>query len=157
MNKLRQLRLFLDSNILIDAFKAKFGLAKAIISLAWSRLVRLVVSEAVLEEVQDNLLRYAEALPENEADELLQDWIEFMSRVNPEVISRASADEVVRNRHLIRHLSDVPILLAALKAQPDWLVTTNRNHFTDEVAEACDIRIADPEEWFAHLINTAAL
>ena len=78
-----------------------------------------------------------------------------MRQAAPEIMPKASEDEVMRNRHLIRHPSDVPVLLAALKAQPDWLVTKNRNHFTNEVAEACGIRIADPEEWFTHLINTA--
>jgi predicted nucleic acid-binding protein len=155
MTDFGQPRPFLDSNIFVDAFKSKFGLSKAIISLAWTNLVRLVVGEVTLEEVQDELLRYAEKLSANEANELLEDWTEFMKRASPEVIPQASKDDIARNRHLIRHLSDVPVLLAAITAQPDWLLTRNRNHFTDEVAEACGIRIADPEEWFAHLISTA--
>ena len=159
MTNLGQPRLFLDSNIFVEAFKSKFGLSKAIISLAWSKLVRLVVSEVVLEEVQDNLLRYAQKLSASEADELRKDWTEFMKRVGPEIIPKPSEDEVVTNLPtilpLIRHRNDVPVLLTALKAQPDWLVTRNRSHFTDEVAEARGIRIADPEEWFAHLIRTA--
>lgn len=102
------------------------------------------------------MLRYALKVPKDKADRLLKSWDEFVRRAKPEIIPPASQAEIVSQRHLIRHRNDVPVLLAALKAQPDWLLTTNRDRFTDEVAVKCGLRIADPEEWFTHLISRAS-
>lgn len=44
-------------------------------------------------------------------------------------------------RDLIRHPADVPVLVAAMKARPDWLVTKNTHHFTQEVAQRTGLKI----------------
>lgn len=52
-------------------------------------------------------------------------------------------------RHLIRHQNDVPVLVAAIKSGANWLLTNNREHFTEEVARRTGLRIASPYEFFA--------
>jgi hypothetical protein len=44
------------------------------------------------------------------------------------------------NQRLIRHASDVPVLLSAIEAKPDWLLTHNTKHFTQVVAARCGLR-----------------
>ena len=58
----RKLRLFLDSNVLTGGIVAPWGLDKAILSLCAARICRLVLAEAVHEEVEENLLLHAEGL-----------------------------------------------------------------------------------------------
>ena len=48
----RKLRLFLDSNVLTGGIVAPWGLDKAVLSLCAARIGRLVLAEAVREEVE---------------------------------------------------------------------------------------------------------
>ncbi len=52
---------------------------------------------------------------------------------------------------LISHAADVPILLAAMKAGVDFLVTLNRRHFLDdpEVAARSGLRLGTPGDALA--------
>jgi hypothetical protein len=61
------------------------------------------------------------------------------------------SDRSCSNRRLIRHASDVPVLLSAMEAKPDWLLTHNTRHFTQAVAVRCGLRIATPGEFFETL------
>lgn len=65
----------------------------------------------------------------------------------------ADTERVKENRHLIRHASDVPVILAAIDSPPDWIITKNLGHFTDEVAKNINLRIASPQEFFEDLID----
>jgi len=69
----------------------------------------------------------------------------------PESIPYPDADWVNANRHLIRHASDVPVLLSAMAAKPDWLLSHNTKHFTQAVARRTGLRIATPVEFFKTL------
>ncbi len=43
--------------------------------------------------------------------------------------------------HLIRHVADVPVLLFAMASKPDWLLTHNKKHLTQTVAQRTSLRI----------------
>ncbi len=62
-------------------------------------------------------------------------------------------EESQANLYLIKDPGDVPILLAAMKAKVDFLVTHNRKHFLDDpkVAENSGLRIGTPGEALAWL------
>lgn len=55
------------------------------------------------------------------------------------------------SRHLIRHAADVPVLLSAMKARPDWLLTHNTKHFSTAVARRTGLAIATPTAFFRAL------
>jgi hypothetical protein len=65
-------RLFLDSNVLTGGIVSRWGLDKAALSLCAARLCKLVLTEVVRDEVEENLLIHAERLPSLEADELIE-------------------------------------------------------------------------------------
>jgi hypothetical protein len=67
------------------------------------------------------------------------------------LIPYPNADSVHANRHLIRHAPDVPVLLSAMAAKPDWLLSHNTKHFTQAVAQRTGLRIATPAEFFKTL------
>jgi hypothetical protein len=69
----------------------------------------------------------------------------------PELIPYPSAVAVQANRHLIRHQADVPVLLSAIAAKPDWVLSNNSKHFTQDVAQRTGLRIATPMEFFQTL------
>jgi predicted nucleic acid-binding protein len=143
--------LFLDSNVLTSGIVSHWGLDKAVLSLCAARICRLVLAEAVREEVEENLLFHAQHLSSSEADELIEDYRGLIQLTKPESIPHPNADWVNANRHLIRHASDVPVLLSAMAAKPDWLLSHNTKHFTQAVARRTGLRIATPVEFFKTL------
>jgi predicted nucleic acid-binding protein len=129
----------LDSNVLLGGIVAEWGLDKAILSLCAAKIARLVLAEAVRDEVEENLLIHAQRLPALKADQLI------------EAYRRLIEATVRRGRDLIRHEPDVPVLLSAVAAQPDWLLSHNTKHFTQAVAQRTALRIATPIQFFRTL------
>jgi hypothetical protein len=52
----KRVRIFLDSNVLTAGIVSTWGLDKAVLSLCAARICRLVLAEAMREEVEENLL-----------------------------------------------------------------------------------------------------
>jgi hypothetical protein len=96
------------------------------------------------------LLR-ASRLPSVDAERLMESYRRLISLTNPELIPYPTKELVNSNRHLIRHESDVPVLLSAMAGKPDWLLTNNTKHFTKEVAQRTSSRIATPADFFRTL------
>ena len=146
-----KLRLFLDSNVLTGGIVSPWGLDKAVLSLCAARICRLVLAEAVREEVEENLLLSAGRLCSEEAEELIENYRRLIELTKPESVPYPGADIVRANRHMIRHQSDVPVLLSAMAARPDWVLSHNKKHFTQAVAQRTGLRIATPMEFFQTL------
>lgn len=151
MTSQRRIRLFLDSNVLTAGIISAWGLDKATLSLCAAKVCQLVLAEVVRDEVEENLLLHAERLASLDADQLIEDYRRLIKLTSPELV-RYPSDALVRsNRHLIRHSSDVPVLLSAIASKPDWLLTHNVKHFTKAVAEKTGLRMATPAEFFRTL------
>jgi predicted nucleic acid-binding protein len=84
-----------------------------------------------------------------EGSRLLDEYALALSLLAPERTERISPEEFTAHRALIRHVNDVPVLVTAIKARPDWLVTANTEHFTPEVAARTGLRIVTPREFLA--------
>jgi len=147
----RRVRLFLDSNVLTGGIVSPGGLDKAVLSLCAAQVCRLVLGEVVRDEVEENLLVHAARLPSLDADQLIEDYRRLIKLTNPEMVPYPDKDLVRASRHLIRHAGDVPVLLSAMAARSDWLLTHNTRHFTKAVAQRASSRIATPAEFFRTL------
>lgn len=147
----RKLRLFLDSNVFTGGIVSPWGLDKAVLSLCAAKICRLVLAEAVREEVEENLLLHATALSPAQADTLLENYRRLIELTRPELVAFPDAETVRQSRGIIRHEADVPVLLSAIEAKPDWLLTHNTKHFTPTVAQRTGLRIATPVEFFETL------
>jgi len=140
--------LFLDSNILLEGMRSRWGLSKAVLSLCAARIHRLVLAQHVITEVEGALLEVVGGEPAEEADELLADYFTFIDKAQPVVVSLATIEEITAAARIIHHLNDAPVLAAAINARPDWLLSNNREHFTPTVARRTGLRIATPYEFF---------
>jgi predicted nucleic acid-binding protein len=151
MTKSGRPRLFLDSNVLMGGFVARWGLDKAVLSLCSARICKLVLAEAVRVEVERNLALHAQRLALNDKDQPIEAYRRFIRLSEPELVPFPSLEAVRANRHLIRHEPDIPVLLSAMAARPDWVLTNNTEHFTPSVALRAGLRIATPVEFFRTL------
>jgi predicted nucleic acid-binding protein len=147
----RKIRLFLDSNVLMGGMLSAWGLDKAVLSLCAARVCKLVLAEAVRDEVEENLRFHAERLPSLPSNELISQYHRLIRLTDPEIIPYPPAALAHSNRHLIRHIADVPVLLSAVAGKPDWLLTHNTRHFTQIVARRTGLRIATPVDFFRTL------
>jgi predicted nucleic acid-binding protein len=146
-----RLRLFLDSNVILGGIVAQWGLDKAVLSLCAARIARLVLAEVVRDEVEENLNLHASSLPIVKSDRLIDDFHRLIDLADPELILYPDINLVRANRSLIRHEADVPVLLSAITAKPDWLLSNNSKHFTEAVAKRTGLRIATPSRFFRTL------
>lgn len=153
MTDSRKIRLFLDSNVLTAGIVSLWGLDKAVLSLCAARITKLVLAQAVREEVEENLLLHAVRMPPHGSAQVIEDYARLLELMEPESVSYPRIELVRSSRHLIRHEADVPILLSAMAARPDWLLTHNTKHFTAAVAKRSGLRIATPAKFFRSLTS----
>jgi predicted nucleic acid-binding protein len=147
-------KLLLDSNVLTDGLISRFGQSKAVLALCTAKTCRLVLPEIVRIEVERNFLKLADRIGDEAMEQIIDDFKGFLLLARPIHVPLADGELVGANRTLIRHLADVPVVLAAIESQPDWLITRNRDHFTDRVAVRIGIRIASPNEFFDYLVGS---
>lgn len=81
--------------------------------------IRLVVSPFVVEQARRNIRRkFPEHLPRLE---------EFLSSVDWEVLPEATLAEIKKNTRLIRDVDDIPVVLPAIKAGVDCMVSEDKD------------------------------
>ena len=153
-NPSKRLRLFLDSNVLTGGIVSRWGLDKALLSLCAARICKLVLAEVVKDEVEENLVIHASGLDQKAGQAMLDEYFTLLRLANPESVPYPPKKDVLVSRRLIRHEADVPVLLSALRARPDWLVTHNKSHFNDEVAKRTKLQIGSPADFFRALAES---
>jgi len=144
--------LFLDSSAAIAGVISSQGAARALLVMAEAELISLVLSDQVIAESERNLARKAPAA--------LPFFREALRRTHMRLVPDPSPEEVAPHLDLIVHEADVPIALAAMHAEVDYLVTLNRRHFLDDagVAERTGLRIGTPGDalqWVRDQLNLA--
>ena len=135
--------LFIDSSALFAGVVSAAGAARALLLLAEAELITVTVSEQVVTETEHAVARrILGALPY---------YREALHSTGLRIVSDPSSEEIEPHRDLIRHQPDVPIVVAAMKANVDCLVTFNRRHFIDDpqVAERSGLRICTPGDALA--------
>ena len=51
---------------------------------------------------------------------------------------------------VLRHLNDLPAVVAAIEAKPDWVISTNRAHWNAALAARAGLRIVTPLGFIRH-------
>jgi hypothetical protein len=125
-----QVRVFLDSCVLIEAICAPWSDSHGVLILGRSSVFRFVLAEMVIEETERAL---AKKLGRDFGSgwRLKEEFLFLLGRLDIERVPHSSADEVQRARALIRHFNDVPILAAAIKASltgfsPTMILTSTK-------------------------------
>ncbi len=145
-------RIFIDSNVLIKGIVSVWGADRAVLIMAASGVFRLVLADVVKLEVEKV---FKEKINQGELrKELLAQYGKLLKLIKPEPVPLPGVEEIERNRRLVAHEADVPVALSAIKAEPDWFVTNNTEHFTREVAKRTGLRIVTPQG-FLRLLEIA--
>jgi predicted nucleic acid-binding protein len=135
--------LFFDSSALFAGIVSPSGAARALLLLAEAGEIQIVISEQVLAETERAIARKAaRGLPL---------FREAVLASQARVIRDPTPADVAAHVGLIGHAPDVAIVLAAMRAGADFLVTLNRRHFVDDpgVAQRAGLRIGSPGDALA--------
>jgi len=133
-------RLFLDSSALVAGAASDTGAARALLVLAEAGQIAIVVSEQVIAESERVLAhKLAGALPA---------FRPLLLTARLTIIRDPEPEAVAAHEGLIAHAADLPVLVAAMQANVDYLVTFNRRHFLDDpgVAARSGLRIGSPAD-----------
>jgi predicted nucleic acid-binding protein len=147
-----KINLFLDSSALFSGIVSSTGGARALLLLAETNQIFITISEQVVAETERAIARKVPVA--------LADLREAILASKVQIVHDPTPKEVQANLHLISHASDVPILLAAMKANVDFVVTHNRIHFIDdpEVSVRSGLKIGTPGDallWVREQISSA--
>ncbi len=142
---MNQPELFLDSSVLFSGILSSRGGARALLLLAEDDKIQLVVSEQVIVEVERNIARKIPAV--------LSDAREMIRASKVHIVRNPTLGQVGLHKDWMKHTVDIPILVAAMNAQVDFLVTLNTRHFMDdpEVSRLSGLRIGTPGDAIAWL------
>jgi predicted nucleic acid-binding protein len=142
-------KIFLDSSALIAGVLSSTGAGRVLLALSEMGDIELFVNEHVITECERSLAKKVpQALPA-----LRETIIDSNLKILPD----PSAEQVQASLYLIADPHDVDILLSAMQAKVDFLVTHNRKHFLDDpqVSEKIGLRIGTPGDalaWFREQI-----
>jgi predicted nucleic acid-binding protein len=142
---MKKYNIFLDSSALVAGVLSETGAAHVLLLLGESEDILLMVSEMVIIESERAItLKSPRNIP------VLRNAIVSSNLI---IVRDPSSKEIEANLYLINDPNDVPILIAAMKANVDYLATHNRKHFLDdpEVAERSGLRIGTPSDVLAWL------
>ena len=132
------INLFFDSSALIAGIISEKGAARALLLLAEDRKLKITVSNQVIIEVERNI---AKKIPK-----ILHVAREMIRESNEIIYKHPTKEEVSNHLNWIDHAADVPILVSAIKAHVDYLVTLNTKHFINDpqVTYRSGLRIGTP-------------
>lgn len=119
------LRVFIDTNVLISAVLSEASIC--------AKLLRYVIEEHEL-LICSHTLTEASMVIERKFPQRLSLWDQFLTSLDFELTYTPSDLSMVQTP-LLRDKADLPILVSAMIAQPDILVTGDDDFHTPEIQE----------------------
>jgi predicted nucleic acid-binding protein len=137
------LDLFFDSSALFAGIVSASGASRALLLLAEAGQVSITVSEQVVAETERVVAR--------KIPRALSNYREALRATGLRIVGDPSPKEIEVHKDIISHQADVPIVVAAMQVQADYLVTLNRRHFVDDpnVGARSGLRIGPPGDALA--------
>ena len=137
------LDLFFDSSALVAGIISAQGAARALLLMAEARVLAITVSSQVIVESERAIARVA--------PHALVPFREAVRSSGLRIVRDPSPEQVQAHLDMSAHSADVPIVVAAMQAGVDVLVTLNRRHVVDDptVSARSGLRIGSPGDALA--------
>jgi predicted nucleic acid-binding protein len=135
--------LFFDSSALFAGIASASGASRALLLLAEVGQVSITISEQVVAETERAIAR--------KIPRALSNYREALRATGLRIVGDPPPQEIDTHKDIISHQADVPIVVAAMQVQADYLVTLNRRHFIDDpdVGARSGLRIGAPGDALA--------
>lgn len=151
-------RVFLDTGVIIEGCSQSWGASKVVLILMTQRRhYTVVLAEDVEKEISRVLARLSSRLTERDARDLLGDVRGWLHRIRIERCAAPSPSDIERFSPILlpvlRHVNDLGPVITAINAQPDWVISANRDHWNDDLAARAGLRIVTPHAYMTRLLH----
>lgn len=132
------IKIFLDSSALFSGIASSEGAARVLLILGETQQIQLVISDQVIAETERAVAR--------KIPSALSAVRQAIHSTRAIIQNNPSPEDVQAHPDWMKDPTDIPILLAAMQAEVDFLVTLNRKHFIDDanVIQHSGLRIGTP-------------
>jgi len=129
---------FFDSSALFAGIVSADGAARSLLLLGEQSLITIIISEQVVAETERAIAR--------KAPRAIALYREALRAADVRIARDPSIQEVEIHHDIVAHAADIPIVVAALEAGVEYLVTFNRRHLIDDpgAAQRSGLRIGAP-------------
>lgn len=142
--------LFLDTNVFIEHLFAPTSAASHVFDNAAKNIFKLGTSEFVIKEAESAILHKVQQIPES-LNPIIERWKDALLEPNLTIFPDPTEQIIEETSRLylasMRHKSDIPVLAAAISVKPTLILSNNRAHFNDIVAQRCKIPIYSCSEF----------
>ena len=114
-------KVFLDTSVIIAAVLSPTGGARALFYLGEAGLLRLVVGL--------NVLREADEVVRRKVPQSLPLLAQLLAAGLVETCSAPTKQQVEAAQLFVQYSPDAYVLAEAIRAQPDWFITHDKEHF----------------------------
>ena len=136
--------IFLDTSVMIAAVMSPTGGARLLFHLAHAGTIKLLVGKGILQETEEVMRR--------KAPELLGLLAQLLDEAGIEMSKPPSAAQQKKAQSLLSYKPDADVLAQAISANPDWLVSHDKEHFVGNSAlNELPFRIGTPGDVIAWL------
>ena len=136
--------IFLDTSVIIAAVMSPTGGARLLFHLAHAGTIKLLVGKSVLGE--------AEEVMQRKAPELLGLLAQLLDEAGIEISKPPTPAQQKKAQSLFSYSPDANVLAQAISANPDWLVSHDKEHFIgNPTLEDLPFRIGTPGDVIAWL------
>lgn len=118
-------KVFLDTNILIAAIFSATGGAREILRLGEIGAIQLFVSQDVLAELEENVLK--------KKPQHLSIVAVMLEHSGIEIVEPPKVETVQQCQRFLAYADDAVVLAAAMDAGVDYFVTLDRQHFLNNL------------------------
>jgi hypothetical protein len=149
------LRIFLDTGVLLDGCISAWSASKAVLILATHLpQITIILADAVHQEAQRAFARKAAFSATADVEATYAGWL---ARVRLERQPRPMEQEVARLvpaiLPVLRHVNDLPVVVSAIAARPDYVLSTNVAHWGPALAARTNLRILTPRQFLDALVS----
>ena len=120
----RNLKIFLDTSVIIAAVLSPSGGARQIFLLGEAGVLDLIVGP--------NVLREADEVVRRKAPGSLPLLAQLLTAGRVEISSKPTTKQIEIAQTLVMYKPDAYVLSEAISAKPDWLITHDKEHFLNQ-------------------------
>jgi hypothetical protein len=152
-------RIFLDTSVVIDGATRAWGwgASRVVLTLCTQRdRIAVVWAAAVEDELRTHLAHLAARHPAEVVQAITASVDGWLARIRRESWPRPTAEALRQAAPdllpALRHVKDLPPVVSAMQARPDWTISGNARHWNAALAERTRLRIVTPREFVRRLV-----
>lgn len=151
--------LFADSNVLIEALLIPSSAAYVVAEMVARGVFDMATCQLCVDDAENAIVAKLQKKPD-ELDQTIINWEKLLADIRLIIVPDPDMASVIATRDkylgVMRHKADIPVLAAALNMnpKPHVILSGNRDHFNDAVADRCGIKICSCQE-FIEFISEA--